>query len=833
MRLWILPFLLCAARLVAAPADVLDHRQHFESGSHWDAVTTVNLAAGDDDALPSSGNWTINSTDATNYFHISTNTFFRQTNNYTVKGVHTNQTDTGTRSLAVNYNTPANDYTITRNLGAAYNEISGWVYVDQRIGNLLDGNTFLWDQILFETASNYRVIQRVEGNPAGYQTHSSHASSVGNRIAVPVGRHLISFYISRSALTFKFAVFDADTRAMLGGGVTTMALDDAAVTTIKFSTDGHGGSVGVTNHWGDLVVVTNTSFFPLVPWPTNVYYIATTGSDANSGLSPEYPWLTFSKAASTCVSNDVVHAAAGNYDERVSESTGGVTYVADGDVTVRGFQITGPAVQVVGIRATHASNFGYAGFDVSNARGVKLIDCITTNTSSLSLDFIPRSDFITIRGGHFSWPGYPNGSILSASKIMQDGNDTLDGTTNVLFEYNTLMETGDYITPSGADWVIRNNRFGPTTTAYALGVPHVDGLQANARSYNMWQEANWHGPNLVSDSHFNLIQDSAGGFASGWIIAIKNVSIDSGDDLLMEIDTMTNHLAAFNTFANVGASQGASTPPGTSIYYQNNSTGNRLLGNIFTNTFTSNAAIAQEDTGGDVIIGENLTHTSTAGTIDGNPLFVNFATPDLRIQTTSPAKDVGPALCVTGGAGGTGTTISIAGYTNIYFFADTFGGMIRGTKIYVGNDNDLEVVSRDVANSTITISSSITWAAGENVGYAYRGSGPDLGAYEFGDTLLSSASISNDGLAFATYTVVPVGDTRFVVFYADGVPQAPDYDSPYTYTEIGNEVVTAKAYALHPQPVAVFTAGASAPAADPVLYRNKGRSMRIGGGITP
>jgi hypothetical protein len=93
------------------------------------------------------------------------------------------------------------------------------------------------------------------------------------------------------------------------------------------------------------------------------------------------------------------------------------------------------------------------------------------------------------------------------------------------------------------------------------------------------------------------------------------------------------------------------------------------------------------------------------------------------------------------------------------------------------------------------------------VGRAYKGSGSDVGPYEFGDTLLTTATMQTDGAPFPTYTVTTDGETRFVEFFANGVSVSIDYDSPYTYTATGDETVTAIARALRPQATMSFRPG--------------------------
>jgi len=86
----------------------------------------------------------------------------------------------------------------------------------------------------------------------------------------------------------------------------------------------------------------------------NVYYVSTSGNDANLGTQAQ-PWRTISKATSSLKSGQTAFVLAGIYNEQVNISASGITLQASGKVitkrilvsgssnTVRGFTVTDPS----------------------------------------------------------------------------------------------------------------------------------------------------------------------------------------------------------------------------------------------------------------------------------------------------------------------------------------------------------------------------------------------------------------------------------------------------------------------------------------------------------
>lgn len=547
------------------------------------------------------------------------------------------------------------------------------------------------------------------------------------------------------------------------------------------------------------------------------YYVALTGSDSNFG-SVSAPWRTIQKAANTVVAGDVVRVQAGTYAERVTESTDGapgnmITYIADGNVIVRGFYISGDYVRIIGFEVTHPTDLGYAGIAITGASYVELWHNNIHHTSATSVD-PSAANFLVVRGNIMNYSGSPGNNNGSGMKSIDDGNSSQ---TNVLIEYNIFSHTTDYLCSTGEKYIFRNNVLGPTTTADFGGTPHVDGWQANAQTRYGFMESNWHIDNSITDSHMILIEAPVSGRNSHFAV-IKNVSLRSGDHLWFQMRDGTNLFAAHNTVGQVG--YGPKGGPGSSGFFyvwsdrNGPSTGNAAFNNIYTNVTTS--VVYTVSPGSSLVHNHDLVYPPASdliggvnGNIEADPQFVNYPANNVLLKSTSPARDAGGALTIVTSVNGTGSTFTVA---EADWFYDGFNGLAEGHKIYVGNDNNLTITAVNYVTKTITVSSSFTWSIGDGVGYAYLGSAPDMGAYEYGTVMLTAATISSSG---NTYTVSPTGDTRFVVFYQNGIPHTTDTSAPYTAT-ISSGTVTAKAYALHAQasPIVTATTG-SAPRPSP------------------
>ena len=556
------------------------------------------------------------------------------------------------------------------------------------------------------------------------------------------------------------------------------------------------------------------------------YFVKTNGNDSADGLSVANAWLTGGKAASTVAAGDIVYFLQGAgdgpalFNERISISANGtptapIIFVATNhwtasNITVRAFNVTGDNVWVVGFQVTQTAaefqNF-WPGINYSGATNGVICDNYIHHTqigSDGTVQIHARSDKVIFRGNILQYSGTTNSGLnMDPHATTWHGIGYSSGSEYHLIEFNAIANVGDFLVPWLTNCIYQGNVLGTNSTNYANGGPHIDGLQCDGPSKNIIMRNNWHVDNIVLDSHFVLIEAPVNG-RNSFITVVNNLSLRSGDQLWYQMRDGTNLLCAHNTVGQVGF--GPRGGPASSgfirVFSDANGAGSgEAYNNIFTNVTTSR--VFQLDTG-TLITNHNLVDFNAVdmvngvnGDIEGDPKFVDYAATNCMLQTTSPAKAAGGPLTVTTNAG----TGNVFGVSNVRWFTDGMG-LTKGDHIYVGDDLDLVITNIDYTTYRISVSASFTWGSGDNVGYKYRGAGPDMGCYRFGDTFLTGAAITHNG---NFYTCTVTGDCYMVVFYTNGIPQFPPiYESPYTNTLPG--FVTAKAYSAIPQQQMVFNA---------------------------
>jgi hypothetical protein len=813
--------LLLPQALFGATAFDIQTRVSFETSNHWDFVSAANLLTVTEGPLVTS--YAFNPAAATNVLRFNTNGqgVYNYPRPYSLPSFRTNFVETaGTRSLAFVIPVATSESRVQLNLVTNCNTLVGGYYYRNEYTNK---DSVFFDFFKLHNGAADTVIQFVSGSASlRYQAHTGSPSAVGTAVNV-TNQHTnvyINFKFNLPATNFTFSVWDTTTRNFLGEAQIALGGAYPAVADIRIGNDSHSAAtISRTNYMDNLWLSANLAHYPSVPWDTNQFYISqSTGNNNNSGKSQVQAWQTMAKAAATLTAGQYVTVLDGTFAESWTMSTDGTSarpikfIAASTNVILQNCTITGDYIWLCGFYFTKVGTAtNSTPVVVSGTTGVRILENYFVSTGhgtsggegggirlGNNLDLI-------LRGNTFNGCG-TNGLLTNPTHAKDIADANTQWGTNVLVEYNRHQHSSEYMNVGGRNIIARNIAFGPTTTSDWGGTPHIDGWQPNQVVSVYHFENNWHDEHPTTDAHMLLVQYSLSSFGA----IIGNVSRRNGDAQAIWIGLddgsaplTTNHYIAHNLIANSRAFEGSPNSAGPVFF--NTSTGNWAYANVYSNVTT--AATPYQIGAGGVITDRTNDFmypqgSTTSQLTIADPQWENYATGDFRPKSTSPLQDVVRGFTVTTDSG-TGTTITVA---DSYWFHDGYG-LTRGSAVFVGNDNNLYVTGVNRAASTITVNSSITWVSGESVGRAYKGSGSDAGPYEFGDTLLSTASMQTDGAPFPTYTVTTDGETRFVEFFANGVSVSIDYDSPYTYTATGDETVTAIARALRPQATMSFRPG--------------------------
>ena len=177
--------------------------------------------------------------------------------------------------------------------------------------------------------------------------------------------------------------------------------------------------------------------------PAATYYVRTSGSDGNSGLSPAQAWRTIQHAGDAVEEGDTVYIGAGTYTDSVSVQESGssgspIRFIADtagtftGDAGAVVLSAGGNAffideedhIHVTGLRVTGGSD----GFDIRDAVGIRLEDCEVDGLSD---------DGIEVNGADVE--------IVNCD-VHDNGDDgvRIDGSgSDVIFRGGAVRDNGD------------------------------------------------------------------------------------------------------------------------------------------------------------------------------------------------------------------------------------------------------------------------------------------------------------------------------------------------------------------------------------------------------
>jgi hypothetical protein len=537
-----------------------------------------------------------------------------------------------------------------------------------------------------------------------------------------------------------------------------------------------------------------------------IYYVDQNhpdASDSNSG-SEDDPWLSIQHAADVMQAGDTVYVAAGTYEERVQANHSGemgnpITFKAEEGVIVRGFRIEDQTyIRIIGFEITHQnSNAQHEGIRLVRAHGCEILDNYIHHVYTLGIWMYHsgQSNNVLIRGNRMEFIGAVDGHESGEIAILSRGD-------NNTIEYNDISHVGDFLNVWGENTIVRNNYF---HDCYLSDFPlcplpeghHIDGLQYWSSEILLTRtlmENNLIVDNSVPNAHTVLLQDTDNTGSSEFLFR-NNVGVRNGS-YPFGVVQFEHARVVNNTFVDALSAQSPKAYYCVSfISYSNFGS---VINNIFYNSVRDGGRVYNVDSESQAGFygGYNLAYNPGCGStcswldpirseesaiLNQDPLFENYPEDDFSLQQNSSAVDSASPLTTTTSSG-TGTQIAVQ---DAGFFVDGWGRGL-GDLIRVGANASVRITSIDYENNTVTVDRGISWNSGEGVSYAYQGSNPDRGAYEYGtsedfDIHITSPSngVSVSGTVQVQLDILNQDAVRYVVFLVDGMPVATSHESPY------------------------------------------------------
>ncbi len=389
------------------------------------------------------------------------------------------------------------------------------------------------------------------------------------------------------------------------------------------------------------------------------YYVATTGNDSNSGLSPSAAWRTIQHAANVIQPGDTAMVAAGNYAERVRVTRSGAAdelmdFEAQpgASVVVRGFEVDGDYVRVAGFEITNQSTTEPTGFGVYVTGSNDVID------GNYVHDLYFEGIVISGSGGAASSATARN--TVSNNRIVRAAMAGIhvEGQSSVV-ERNEISATRQY--PSGgprrngadadgirffgSGHVLRSNYIHDIQYGTAENPdPHIDCFQTWGPASNITIERNlcvWPSTSESTDNEASSIESLDGTVSQ--LLYRNNVFVNMRQGL--NVSDTTGLKVLNNTWKNIvqEAVIMSSSPQGAienNIFYDVGGGGD------------SYACLDSASRTGLVIAGNDHYMSrgspgqfcSSAPFISEDPMFVNPDAMDFHLSAGSPLIDFGTAL---------------------------------------------------------------------------------------------------------------------------------------------------------------------------------------------
>jgi len=505
------------------------------------------------------------------------------------------------------------------------------------------------------------------------------------------------------------------------------------------------------------------------------YYIDTNnpiGSDSNPGTAA-LPWKSISKANQTLVAGDTVYVKAGTYSTYIAPINSGtsasyITYKNYGsdNVTIQnasyGIRIDGKSyIKVQGINFYNLDRFmylensanhniiAYCNFDQMRNSGAWAGSRIWKQSSHNWVHHCRFSKYGACTGAP------PNGD--DSGVVLEIGNEESmtsapqipDFSNYNLIENNVMYHGGHHVLGvMGQFNVIRNNYLHNEGWSQARGnrTLYMNGYAIDT------------GWNLIEGNRFAYTAPPCDGTQVSGVQITSNHNIFRFNSFFFNDqsglqfsesssyyqDTVYNHVYNNTFFRNSLTSE---PDPGNAAVYFAVWSGSLV---VKYNTFKNNLYYGHPTAYGvyRASLGDQTFVNEFNGDILGDPRFVNAPAtpgdpmnadyPDFHLSGGSPGIDKGGALTTITSPSGSGTTFTVADAR--YFMDGWWISGVDGDDIQiVGTSQKARIINVNYETNTITVNTTLIWTQNQGVALAYVGAAPDVGAYEYGSTKLSSA----------------------------------------------------------------------------------------------
>lgn len=394
-----------------------------------------------------------------------------------------------------------------------------------------------------------------------------------------------------------------------------------------------------------LIIIYGIILILPVPAFSGIYYVSVNGDDSHPGTLDQ-PWRTIQKAADFVQAGDTVIVQSGTYDERVLLPSGKsgsavakITFKAD----------PRRSVYMKGFRGDRNNYIRIEGFNITYNAGGWLGGGIWLDGNDWE---IVGNYFYEVAGAAIqpTWQSgrTTNNIYVADNKMYKCNKGFIVGGYNWLVEKNEVerlvyySEDADYLRFFGENHIIRNNLFHGTKPE-EIGSSHVDGFQTFDNNGNFARNIIIEGNRVLGFYHQGIMIGNATEGAIANITVRNNIFANSSSWGICAYG-VSNLKVYNNVFAYIDSSA-----IGLRAYTDGPVTTAEIKNNIF---YVFGAPYWTE--GGSTVDASNNILYKGSGSLDPgrypkdicnqDPIFLDPARLDFRLQSGSPAIDAGVPL---------------------------------------------------------------------------------------------------------------------------------------------------------------------------------------------